>query len=347
MKKLIYIPLALGFMACGSEVEKEEVIVKDYVTLSGKITNLKEGDLIISDYDREYNKVITVNADGSFSDTLKVPNATANYTFNYGEEYGNLFLINGDELSFSLDTKEFDGTLKFEGDGANENNYLAKQTLENEAYDYMALIAGDNENFDQQLTTEIEKRKEFITQFTGLNQVLVDSEMKNLEGLKDQLTAMHKAAVEEQKAFALLIGNPSPQFVNYTTPDDKLVSLAKFKGKYTYIDVWATWCGPCKVEIPHIISFLATENGKKINVISLSVDEEEATENWKKMVIEKEMTWPQLKADSSWNSSFITAYAINSIPRFILLDPKGNVVNPNAPRPSSEEFKTLIESLKL
>ena len=49
MKKLIYIPLALGFMACGSEVEKEEVIVKDYVTLSGKITNLKEGDLIISD----------------------------------------------------------------------------------------------------------------------------------------------------------------------------------------------------------------------------------------------------------------------------------------------------------
>jgi len=165
--------------------------------------------------------------------------------------------------------------------------------------------------------------------------------------LRTQAEHYHSEAIEQAKTLSGLIGKPSPNFVDYETPKGKLVSLDKFKGKYTYIDIWATWCGPCKAEIPYIKNFITTETAKKMNIVSISVDDQDATEEWKNMIIEKELSWSQLKADSSWKSSFITGFSINSIPRFILLDPKGIVVHPNAPRPSSEDFKTMIEELEI
>lgn len=350
MKNLIYIPIALAALSCGNGENKEaekEAIKKDYVTLSGKFTNPVEGDLVIKDYKRAYTKTISVKEDGSFSDTLKIPDSTTNYRFIYGEEFGNLFLKNGNETSFTLDTKEFDESLKFEGTSAKENNYLAAKTLAQANLDFMELMSAENENFEEDLNAEVAKMMSFIDQHKDLDASLIKAEKESVGEFKAYVQEMHASEVEKAKTLALLVGKPSPTFKDYLTPEDKNTSLSDFKGKYTYIDVWATWCGPCKAEIPSMTEFNATDAAKKINFISLSVDEEKAVDTWKEMVKEKEMTWHQLRADSAWNSSFIQAYAINSIPRFILLDPKGNVIDADAPRPSSEEFKTMIEGLEL
>jgi thiol-disulfide isomerase/thioredoxin len=347
MKNLIYIPLALGMLSCNNSEEKTEEVKKDYVTISGKITNLKEGDLVINNYNRAFDKTISIKEDGTFEDTLVVPDSNANYIFTYGEEYGNLFLQNGDELSFTLNTEKFDESLNFEGTSAKENNYLAEKTINQGGIDFMGLISADNDNFEEDLKAEMSKMSLLLEQHTDLSQTLIDSEKKGMTEMEKSAVSMHNQMVEKAKVLATLTGNPSPNFENYKTPKDELVSLDQFKGKYTYIDVWATWCGPCKAEIPDMIAFNKTDDAKKMNFISLSVDEEKAIDAWKEMVVEKEMTWHQLRADSAWNSSFINAYSINSIPRFILIDPKGNVVNPDAPRPSSEKFKTMIAGLNL
>lgn len=79
--------------------------------------------------------------------------------------------------------------------------------------------------------------------------------------------------------------------------------------------------------------------------VSISVDKKDKHDAWKKMVTEKELKGYQLYADNNWESSFVQEYGIDGIPRFILIDPKGNVVKPDAPRPSNPKTEELLLEL--
>lgn len=136
-------------------------------------------------------------------------------------------------------------------------------------------------------------------------------------------------------------GNPSPKF-NYENHKGGTTSLDDLKGKFVYIDVWATWCGPCIEEIPFMKKIEQKYHGKNIAFIGLSVDDKKDTEKWKKFVSQRELQGIQLHADNAFQSKFIEDYAIDAIPRFILIDPKGNIVAGDAPRPSDEEQLTKL-----
>ncbi len=142
-------------------------------------------------------------------------------------------------------------------------------------------------------------------------------------------------------------GNPSPQFVDYENYKGGTTSLKDLKGKFVYVDVWATWCGPCKREIPFLKKIEKVYHGKNIAFVSISVDTKKAHDAWRKMIKEKKMGGIQLFADNNWNSKFVTDYMIKGIPRFILIDPQGNIVSSNAPRPSSPKLKELLKEYKL
>ncbi|MCH2032123.1 MAG: TlpA family protein disulfide reductase [Tenacibaculum sp.] len=133
-------------------------------------------------------------------------------------------------------------------------------------------------------------------------------------------------------------GQPSPKFTdleNYnggTTSLDDLIG----KGKYIYIDVWATWCGFCKKEIPLLKRLEQQYHGKNIEFVSISVDKSSLKEKWKQTIVDREMTGVQLFAGKSETElQFTKDYLIKGLPRFILIDPDGNIVNANAPRPSA------------
>lgn len=142
-------------------------------------------------------------------------------------------------------------------------------------------------------------------------------------------------------------GQPSPMFVNYKTPNDINVSLSDFKGKYVYIDVWATWCGPCKKEIPYLKKVEEQFHSKNIEFISISVDVEKQRQNWKQMVSDLKLSGVQIMADKDFKSDFISSYNIASIPRFLLIDPNGNIISSNAPRPSDPKLITLFNELNI
>ncbi|MDX1829829.1 MAG: redoxin domain-containing protein [Lutibacter sp.] len=143
-------------------------------------------------------------------------------------------------------------------------------------------------------------------------------------------------------------GQPSPKFNNYENFKGGTTSLDDLKGKYVYIDVWATWCGPCKAEIPSLKKIEEEYKHKNINFVSISVDKKKDHDKWLKMVKEKDLKGYQLFADNDWNSEFVKNYLILGIPRFILIDPEGNIVNSNAPRPSDNtKLEDLFKSLKI
>lgn len=143
-------------------------------------------------------------------------------------------------------------------------------------------------------------------------------------------------------------GNPSPKFVDYENYKGGANSLDDFKGKYVYIDVWATWCGPCKAEIPFLKEIEEDFQDKNIEFVSISVDMRPDHQKWRDMIVEKEMGGVQLFANDAFNSKFITDYQIRGIPQFILLDPEGRIVSAQAPRPSEKEnLTTLFNELNL
>ena len=142
-------------------------------------------------------------------------------------------------------------------------------------------------------------------------------------------------------------GNPSPKFINYENNAGGITSLDDLNGKYVYVDVWATWCGPCIAQIPSLKKIEKQYHGKNIEFVSISIDAKKDHDKWKKMIIDKELGGIQLYADNSWESEFVEGYMIKGIPRFILIDPQGNIVSANAPRPSSEKLIELFNKNKI
>ncbi len=133
-------------------------------------------------------------------------------------------------------------------------------------------------------------------------------------------------------------GMPAPGF-NCVDADGKEYQLKDFQGKYVYLDIWATWCGPCRKEIPELEKLNHDYAGKNINIISISVDNTQ--EPWKEMLEERKLTGIQLYAPDAWKSEVAKAYKVRSIPRFILIDKEGKMINARAPQPSGNIREVL------
>lgn len=159
---------------------------------------------------------------------------------------------------------------------------------------------------------------------------------------KNVINEADKAKFDElyAKWDKLRTGCPSPSFTG-TNIEGKQVSLEELRGKYVYIDVWATWCGPCRGEIPHLKKLEEKYHGKDIHFVSLSCDQDKAA--WEKMVKKDQMTGIQLHIGSG--AKFMDEYVINGIPRFILLDRTGRIVKADATRPSNPETAKLFDEL--
>jgi thiol-disulfide isomerase/thioredoxin len=132
-------------------------------------------------------------------------------------------------------------------------------------------------------------------------------------------------------------GKPAPIF-EATTIDGKSGSLADLKGKFILIDVWATWCGPCKQQSPYFEKFALKYKKENIQFVAVSTDEN--IQKWYIAAKSKSKSVLQLHANDL--NLFSKDYDVVSIPRFILIDPNGNFVNANLPFPSDASFEILI-----
>ena len=310
------------------------------VSLNVKIAN-RFSDTITISSGRTFKQKVGINKKGEFQTTFEASKDGGLYRLNDGNEGTTMFLKNGYDLTLTLDTKDFDETIVYKGKGANENNYLAIKALSDEKFemDLEALFDADEATFKEALA---KKKANDISMIDG-------------KGFDETLVKMLRPSFDQEEKFLLdyynqkvaakkMEGIASPSF-DYENHKGGKTKLEDLRGKYVYIDVWATWCGPCIAEIPHLKKVEAKYHGKNIEFVSISVDTEKDYEKWKKMVVSKELGGIQLFADKNWTSDFIKAFGINAIPRFILIGPDGKVIKADAARPSSASLTELLDSL--
>lgn len=134
-------------------------------------------------------------------------------------------------------------------------------------------------------------------------------------------------------------GAPSPDF-NCTDVSGKKFTLSDFRGKYVYIDIWATWCGPCQREIPHLQKLEERYHGAEICFVSISCD---TNRNAWESRVKGGMKGIQLHFAEG--DTFMDAYMISGIPRFILLDKEGRIISADMSRPSNPETVARLNEL--
>lgn len=184
--------------------------------------------------------------------------------------------------------------------------------------EYVLMDARRYKSYDQYLDMMEKYGKYFVT----------DSQKKRAEAIG---TALYDTA-------------PGKGAADFTYPDvdGKEVSLSDFKGKVVLVDVWATWCGPCRGEIPHLKKMEKEMHGTDVVFIGVSVDEAKDKQKWLDFIKKEELAGVQLLA-SGW-SKITKDYKITGIPRFMVFDRRGNIVSVDAPRPSNPELKKLLEA---
>ena len=138
---------------------------------------------------------------------------------------------------------------------------------------------------------------------------------------------MYKDLVNDVRAANLKEGAPAPD-ISGLTPDGKEVSLSDYKGKYVFIDFWASWCAPCRREIPYLKEVLAySENSGNLVVLSYSIDNKE--KDWLACIDKNGLThknWIHISTLKGWNSEALKLFGVTGVPFTALIDPDGNVV---------------------
>jgi thiol-disulfide isomerase/thioredoxin len=131
---------------------------------------------------------------------------------------------------------------------------------------------------------------------------------------------------------------------SFLRPDSTELSLSAFKGKFVFIDIWSTWCTPCKAEIPFLKRLEKEFHGQDIVFVSISIDKNPGL--WKSYMAKRAMDGEQLITKSYNKDPFSIKIGLAGIPRFIILDKEGRVVNYNCcQRPSNPLLKTYLTEI--
>lgn len=137
---------------------------------------------------------------------------------------------------------------------------------------------------------------------------------------------------------SLNIGQQAPHFQAKTIQGES-ISLPQ-KNKITLLEFWATWCGPCKPEIPHLKSIQEKYPSNNLQIIGVSLDKD--PQKLKRFIEEKEMTWPQIIQSKEWDDKIVKLYNVSGIPRSYIIGKDGKIIAKDL---RGEELETKVDEL--
>ena len=118
-------------------------------------------------------------------------------------------------------------------------------------------------------------------------------------------------------------GKMAPDFAAQT-PDGKTVHLSDLRGKYILLDFWASWCAPCRMENPNVLSNYKKYGDKNFTVLSFSLDENR--DAWRQAIASDHMDWYHAGDLKGWHSAVVQLYMVDAVPKSYLIDPDGRIL---------------------
>ncbi|SMG10163.1 Thiol-disulfide isomerase or thioredoxin [Sphingobacterium psychroaquaticum] len=331
-------------------------------TLQGQVPAADNGKFIKLYYENKDSKVVdsvlVKNGRFSFKGTLNAP--TVGKVSFLGEEAGDRFDVFLAEGTVNLSAKKSLAQATVSGTDLAKNYEKLAQKLRPEEHKIFNALSqfkdmpeGDEKKAYitkvlEDLDVYTRFRRETIHQFVlenpnsyvALHQLekTAQGRMANYETtfpFYDKLSADLKATMLGKEfgerlllAKGDLTGQPYKDFSS-TTPEGKELSLHSIlqKNKYTLVDFWASWCGPCRKENPHVVKTYEAFKDKGFTVLSVSLDDDMS--RWTAAIEKDGMPWHHVSSLKGWKEPAAALYGVRAIPQNVLIDANGNIVASN------------------
>ena len=288
-------------------------------------------------------------------------------TLEAGQHKYHLILQNGDRVSFHADLSEPADTYEVTGSPLSDKiklfaatlaekdrlqleleNEFAKQAAGLDDAEVMALRQQFLQRYRQQMADYTEAAVRFAREhddlagfyaMSTLDTELAEAELiayaDRIAGRWDDNARVREFSEEMARLKVLAVGQPAPDFESLT-PNNQPVKLSDFKGKYTLVDFWASWCVPCRQENPNIVEQYHRFKDRGFTVLGVSLDGNPGA--WMRAIKEDGLEWTQVSDLQQWGSEVVGLYRLQAIPTSYLLDPEGIIIAKNLRGPDLEAF---------
>lgn len=362
MKKLVYLFAvgSLAFTACNN--------LPSY-KVSGTVEGVTDGDTV---YLQEYKGGDLVKLDsaiiqsGTFVFTGKQDTAVNRYItyMKDGKRYFTDFFLENGNINVTLGTEsKVSGTSNNDTYQKFKDDFISLSKEMNEMYQKAQTDASLTDAQREEIMNEIEKKDSI-----GMDIVFTTIETNIANPVGIHLLPSYAAAFDLDKQKSLIDKVPAQyasnerianlkkhietaektavgqKFIDFSmeTPEGETVKLSDFigKNKYTLVDFWASWCGPCRAEMPNVVAAYNEFKDKGFGIVGVSLDNN--AEQWKEAIKALNITWPQMSDLKGWNNEGAKLYGVNSIPATVLIDQDGTIIARNL---RGEDIKSKLSEL--